>query len=137
MALAEINWKPSARELRTFGVTMLVGFALIGGFFFWRDLRTVACVLWGIGAAAGVLGLTGTKAAMVVYLPWMGIALVMGNIMSRLILGIVYYLLITPMALCMRLFGRDKLHLKRRDGDTYWTDMAAPPTEVRAYERQF
>ena len=57
--------------------------------------------------------------------------------MSRLILGIVYYGLLTPMALCMRLFGRDKLYLKRGDHETYWTDMAAPSTEIEAYERQF
>ncbi len=136
MALVDINWKPDAKELRKFGIAMIVGFALIGGFFFWKQMATAAYVLWTVGAVAGALGLTGTRAAMIVYVPWMGIALVMGNIVSRVILAVIYYGLITPMALIMLLVRRDKLRLRPRQVATYWID-AANPGDEHDYERQF
>ncbi len=136
MALVDINWHPDAKELRKFGIAMIVGFALIGGFFFWKEMATAAYVLWAIGAVAGLLGLTGTRVAMIVYVPWMGIALVMGNIVSRVILAVIYYGLITPMSLIMLLVRRDKLHLRPRQVATYWID-AANPDDEHDYERQF
>jgi hypothetical protein len=66
----------------------------------------------------------------------MGIAFVMGNIMSRVILVIVFYGMFTPMGLLSRLVGRDKLRLKKRGCNTYWLD-APSGTVVEKAERQF
>jgi hypothetical protein len=57
--------------------------------------------------------------------------------MSHLLLAGVYYLLITPLGLVMRLAGRDKLEMRRdHQATTYWTPR--PPTpKVSRYFRQF
>jgi hypothetical protein len=136
MSMVRINWHPSAAELRKFGVAMLVGFGLIGGLFFWKQMPTTAAVCWVFGAVAGVLGLTGTKAAIFVYIPWMAVALVMGNIVSRVLLAVIYYAVFTPMGVIRRLLGRDRLQLRRRQQDTYWVD-APGVTDPAQYERQF
>jgi hypothetical protein len=51
---------------------------------------------------------------------WMKIGHVLGLINTRIILGIIYYLLITPMGLVMRLMGKDSMHRAfAKDTDTY------------------
>ena len=141
MALVEIQWRPSPRELRKFGLAILLGMGVIGtGFWFgWLlpEQRNLAQVLWMVGTVVGSVGLTGTKAALPLYWAWMAVAFVMGNIISRLILAVVFYGLITPMGLCFRLRGRDRLQLeKRRDVPTYWTEMKSSD-DPASYERQF
>ncbi len=135
MALVDINWKPTPHELRKFGVTMIIGFGVFALLAWWRGHPTLATVFAGVGAGAGLLGLTGTRAALVVYLPWMAIAFVMGNIMSRVIVGAFFFGVITPMGLVMRLGGRDKLQRKNRRA-SYW-DRLPPPSDRAGYERQF
>lgn len=134
--MVDINWSPDAKELRKFGVAMLVGFSFIGAFLFWRGHPTAgtACLVFGL--AAGGLGLTGTRVALPVYLAWMGIAFVAGNVVSRVLIALLFYLLITPMGLVMRLVGRDKLALKPTNDSSYWTDVSDDEIDSD-YERQF
>ncbi len=135
MALVDINWRPTPRELRKFGVTMIIGFAIFAGLAYWRDHPTLAVVFLAIGGGAGLLGLTGTRLALLVYLPWMALAFVMGNIMSRVLVALFFYGMITPMGVVMRLFGRDKLQRKNRRSST-WDDLPRSSDRAR-YERQF
>ena len=90
MALVEINWKPDRRELRNFGIAMIVGFGILAALaHLWWEMPTLAWVFAVIGGVAGLLGLTGTRAAMIVYLPWMAIAFVL----AALVVGAVLHLL--------------------------------------------
>lgn len=122
---------------------MLVGFGLIGlAFMFWPwgwpvSRNTNAAIgCWIFAAIAGLLGLTGTRLALIVYVPWMGLAFVMGNIISRVLVTAFFYLTITPMGLAMRLMGRDRLRLKKQDCDSYWIDHKGG-RDKESYERQF
>jgi hypothetical protein len=136
MALVEINWKPDKRELRKFGVAMIVGFGVLAALaYLWWEKPTLALVFAIVGGVAGLLGLSGTRAAMIVYLPWMAIAFVMGNVISRVLVAAFFYLLITPMGLFMRVFGKDALQRKNRRA-SMWDDLP-PPADRARYERQF
>lgn len=144
MALVSINWKPTPRELRWFGVAMIVGFGVMGtlcqfgGWPVGEPHPKTAVVLWVVGGIAGALGLTGTRAALPVYWAWMAVALVMGTIVSYVLLALVFYVLFTFMGLLARLVGRDRLQLRRPPSSTpsYWQDI--PRTSARPnYERQF
>lgn len=136
MGMVHINWSPCAKELRKFGVAMIVGFTIIGGAFYWRGHTSVAMGCWIFGAVNGTLGLTGTKAALPGYLAWMAVAFGMGSIVGPVLLALYYFGVITPMGLFMRLAGRDKLALRRGEDDTYWNDISLP-TGKSWYERQF
>ena len=143
MALVQLNWKPNKKELRSFGAIFLVGFVLIGLVkYFWPFERlftrnkTVGLWFIGIGVVVGLIGLTGTKLALPFYWIWLGIAWVMGNIMSRVIITAIYFLVFTPMSLLNKLIGRDKLQLKKPQTDSYWLDISLP-AEIKKYERQF
>ena len=137
MSLVHINWKPGAADLRKFGVAMIVGFGIIGLLMqFAAHKPATAYGCYGFGAAAGLLGLSGTRAALPVYWAWMGVAFVMGNIMSRVLLAAFYFGMITPMGWTMRLIGRDKLRLRKPATASYWTDLP-PPAAPTSHERQF
>lgn len=136
MSMVQINWKPGATELRKFGVAMLAGFGFIGSVFLWRGHPGVAMGCYAFGGVAGSIGLTGAKIALPFYWAWMGVAFVLGNIMSRALLMVVYYGLFTPMGLLRRAIGRDPLLLKRPKQDSYWIDLEEAQTP-ESYEKQF
>lgn len=144
MALVQLNWKPNAKELRSFGAIFLVGFVIIGlvkyfSPFEWLISRNqnVGLTFIIIGLVVGAIGLTGTKLALPLYWIWLSIAFVMGNIVSRILIAGIYYLVVTPVGWLAWLVGRDKLQLrKKKNKQTYWVKTSLPK-EPRKYERQF
>ncbi len=143
MSLVKLNWKPSPKELRQFGAIFGSGFLLIGlvkYFWIWDWLfernEKLGLIFILIGIVGGAIGLTGTKLALPLYWVWIGIAFVLGNIMSRVVITLIYYGVITPMSFVARLLGRDKLQLKKRAVQSYWQDISLPH-EPEKYERQF
>jgi hypothetical protein len=95
----------------------------------------LALVFFGIGLVVGGIGLTGTRAALPFYWAWMAIAFALGGIMSRVLFGLFFYGLLTPLALLMRLTGRDRLHLRRCVTDSHWHNVPAV-RDLARYERQ-
>jgi hypothetical protein len=89
-----------------------------------------------IGLVVGVIGLTGTRLALPFYWAWLGVAFVLGNVMSRIIIALIYFLVFTPMRILGNLLGRDRLQLKKPQTDSYWLDISLPK-EIEKYERQF
>ena len=137
MSLVQINWNPSKKDLRIFGISMIAGFAVLALLLWYRwGLWTAGTVVLVAGHVIGLVGLSGTKIALPLYWAWMAVALVLGNIVSRVLLAVFFYGMITPMGLVMRLLGRDKLS-RRRHETTYWVDAPPTPAEPAQYERQF
>ncbi len=121
----------------------MTGFLVIGLVkYFWpftwllTQDKNVGFISMLIGLVGGGLALTGTKIALPLYYLWMGIAFVMGNIMSRVIIVLIYYVVVTPLALLGRVIGRDRLQLKKPNTESYWHDISLPK-EPEKYERQF
>ena len=119
-----INWMPSNQELRKFGWTLLIGFGVIGLLVFFKGHRATAGWMWGISAFILLLSLTIPVAAKPFYMVWMGLGMVIGSIMSRVVLTIIFFLVLTPVALFFRLTCRDALRIKKtaKDAPTYWND---------------
>lgn len=143
MPFVKLNWSPGRKELRQFGLVFMAGFVIIGLIkYLWPFQRvitrdeTLGVWLIVIGIAVGAIGLTGTRLALPFYWAWLGIAYVMGNIMSRAIIAVVYYLLFTPIGLLSRAVGRDPLQLKKPQTDSYWRDLQFPK-DAESFERQF
>jgi hypothetical protein len=86
-----------------------------------------------------VFGVASPNTLRPVYIGWMSMAFVLGFIISHLILGLLFYCVITPMGLVARLAGKDFLR-SRRDpaARSYWfpRDRRGPPAPLD-YERQF
>lgn len=115
-----MKMKTSHKELRTFGL-------LVGGIFLviavWPLLlRSEAPRLWalGLGASLVCLGAFIPRSLTHVHFAWMKVGELLGWINSRILLGVVFYGLITPMGFLMRLAGKDPMRLALADElDTY------------------
>lgn len=66
---------------------------------------------------------------------WLGHAL--GKIVSPVVLGIIFFGLLTPIAFISRLFGRDELRLQRTDSKTYWIKPIDTNAESESFKNQF
>jgi hypothetical protein len=132
-----VNWRPDSRELRRFAIAMLIGFAVLGLLAAWRGggIRTTSIVLWSIGvvlaAAAFVPGL-GRLAYLIVYLP----TSIIGYFVSHILLALMFFVVITPLAIILRLMGKDLLRQQRQKNRTHWTPVRGVKTED-SYYRQF
>ena len=64
-------------------------------------------------------------------------AVILGWIMTRVILSLVFYVIMTPISLITRLLGEDFLALKKNDSDSYWNHRVSDYETNQDYEKQF
>lgn len=128
----------SPRTRQLLGLLMPLAFGLIGGFALTgAPPMTVAIVTWGIGAAMAVLVWIAPAPARVIYIGWMSAAEPIGWTMTNVIMAIVYYLVLTPIALLMQLVGHDPMQRKLDpSATTYWIKRD-PPSDMKRYFKQF
>jgi xanthine/uracil permease len=114
----------SRRSLRNFGLVVGGVFLAIVAFVFWRRGFEATPVLIGIAVGASVLVLLAVVAPTVLkpaHRVWMLLALILGFVMTRVILTVMYYLVFTPIGLILRAFGRDPMN-RSFGGDSYWIE---------------
>jgi hypothetical protein len=114
----------SRRALRNFGLVVGGVFAGIAAIIAWRNGWTLTPWAVGLGGPALVLmalGLAAPRVLHPVYTVWMGLAVVLGFVMTRVILTAVFVGLVIPIGLVLRLVGKDLLRLKLDpEADSYW-----------------
>ena len=134
--LKEINEIPMTKQvLHKFGLTMGAAFGLLGGFLAWRGREAWPYFL-GASVFFFVLGLLMPAALKSLQKIWMTLALLMGWVMSRVILTAVFFFVLTPIGLILRLTGKDLLDMRARlKRESYWSPHRTRPKED--YENQF
>lgn len=128
--------KSGKKELREFGTVMGCFFAILGGLLFWRHRP----YLWAGGLCLFffTFGFLWPFALKPLQKAWMALAVSMGFVMSRVILSVLFFGVLTPLSLISRLLGKKYLDLSfRKPGEaTYWT-RAQAKHEKEYYERQY
>lgn len=115
------------------GKAFLIGFGIIAAVLFWSNsgwfqfdfARGVESQGWrwflGVGGVLFVLSRTAYPIMKPIHIGWMTLAFALGWFNTRLLLGIFFYLILTPLGVIMRLFGVDLLDQKiDRQATTYW-----------------
>jgi Saxitoxin biosynthesis operon protein SxtJ len=127
----------SKRELRKFGLTVGPALLALGAISAWRGHVIAPRVLWILGILLLVPGLVAPMILGPVYHAWMAFAEVLGTFNTRLILGLLFYLVFTPVGFVMRLF-RDPMTRSLRDGaQSHWVRRKLEPVDRARYEQQF
>ena len=131
------NIKSEKSDIRKFGITIGLFLMILAGYLFWRGRDAFEIVLVS-GIALCVLGLAIPTVLKPIYWIWMILAIILGWIMTRVILSLLFYIMITPIGLLSRLSGNRFLDLKwDKSKDTYWNYKDTKQMANEDYERQF
>ena len=124
-------------ELRKFGLLFGIIGAVAGTYLAWKGSPFWPWVL----GAAGCFALTGVVAPRLlrpIYAGWMKLAFVLAWINTRLLLGLFFYLVMTPIGLILRVMGKDLLDEGiDRAASSYWVRREAAPFNAEQYRRLF
>ena len=106
---------------RNFGIVFSIVFLIIS---LWpllsqNDIRIWSLIISGIFL---VLGLINSKLLLPLNKIWFKFGILLGNFIAPIVMGIVYFMVVTPTGLIMRLLGKDLLNLKKNNKDTYWIE---------------
>ena len=111
----------SKKILRKFGVMVGGIFLLIGFWIYYSSQNFVGLIFLFIGTLLLVSGLIFTTTLSLVYKVWMGLAFTLGWLMSRILLTILFYFVITPIGLLAKLVGKDFLDINyKMKRESYW-----------------
>ena len=132
------NKTASRKDLRVFGIGLGVILGLVTGVLFWKGRTGVVLLIPGaLSILFAVTGILAPGAINPVYRLWMPVARAVGWFNTRLILMLVYFLVLTPMGIILRLFGWDPLRLKNRETESYWIVKDTDPVDRERYLKQF
>ncbi len=126
-----------ASSERAFGIVFAAVFALIG---LWPLAATGGVRMWALIVAAVFLAAAflAPRALKPLNRAWFLFGMLLHRIVSPLVMGLLFFLTVTPTAILMRLFGKDPLRLKLdRAAKSYWIERAPPGPEPESLRRQF
>ena len=115
---------------RSFGIVFFIVFLLIAFYPFLKgnDLRIWSLV---ISFVFLVLGLINSKILTPLNRLWFKFGLLLGRFISPLIMGIIFFVVVTPIGIIMRLLKKDLLNLKYNKKETYWIDKSGPKSKMK------
>ncbi|THB72673.1 MAG: hypothetical protein D6B25_16365 [Desulfobulbaceae bacterium] len=129
--------KSGRRELRNFGI--VIGLVLFG-IGFWLLYKQVGSyqLFFSAGGVILVLGFVLPSVLKPLYWPWMILAVLLGWVMTRVILSVIFFLVITPIGLVARISG--SLGFERSpqpEQDSYWCNLPVQQTDPAENEKQY
>ena len=116
---------------RSFGIVFFIVFLLIALYplTYSEEIRVWSAT---ISLIFLVLGLFNSKILTPLNKLWFKFGILLGKIISPIIMGIIYFLVVTPIGLLMRLFGKDVLNLKlNKNESSYWVEKVGPKSKMK------
>ena len=78
-----------------------------------------------------VLGLMNSKILSPLNLLWFKFGILLGKIVSPVVMGIIFFLVVTPISIILKIFGKDVLNLKFNNNKTYWIEKNGPKSNMK------
>jgi hypothetical protein len=130
--------EPSGRDLTILALLFLIIPSAIGGLKLWWSGNESGYYWIGVGVSLGLLRLI-PPLFRKVYGWWIALSIVLGYFISRLLLTLLYFLVVTPIGLVMRLVGKDPMERRiDRSAATYWIKRDQEEDySIERYEKQF
>jgi hypothetical protein len=132
-----IDWKPSRHKIRVFAITLFVAVVFFAALLLLLRRPHPAVYLLVAGTVLSLACYLLTAIGRWVYLLWMAIGYLLGLVMSPVVSALIFYLVLTPLALAFRVAGKDNLRLKRAiDSESYLLDHL-DVSDPEQFRRQF
>ena len=115
---------------KSFGLVFFFVFLLIG---IWPILNGEEIRKWSliISIVFLILGLLNSKILTPFNKAWFKFGIFLGNFISPVVMGVVYFFVVTPTGLIMRLFKKDLINLKKNNKNTYWIEKKQTKNSMR------
>ena len=115
---------------RSFGIVFFILFLLIA---LYPTINSEGIRMWSIIVSLIflVLGLLDSKILTPLNKIWFKFGLLLGRVISPFIMGIIFFLVVTPIGLIMRILGKDVLNLKYNSNKTYWIEKTGPKSKMK------
>ena len=115
---------------RNFGVVFFIFFMIISLFPLFKDgnVRVWAVV---VAIIFLILGLLNSSVLSPLNKIWFKFGILLGNFISPIIMGVVFFIVITPTSLIMRVFGKDILNLKKNNKKSYWIEKSPIKSKMK------
>jgi len=127
----------SPKKIRDFGITFFVMFVLIGGVLLYKG-RSIGYACFAVGVVFIVLGRWAPGSLKPFHKAWMTLALVLGFFTSRIILCVLYYCVLTPIGVIMRLLGKDLLDKRwNKEARSYWIKKERNTFDKEQYKKLY
>jgi hypothetical protein len=126
-----MNSKVKLPSNRSFGLVFFIVFLLIG---LWPLLEKSEVRYWSIlfSLIFLILGLINSKLLNPLNRIWFKFGIQLGKIVSPLVMSIIFFLVVTPIGVIMRLLGKDILNLKlNKNKETYWIQKRGPESKMK------
>ena len=115
---------------RNFGIVFFIVFLLIAVYPILKgnDIR-----IWSllISFVFLILGLKNSKLLIPLNKLWFKFGLLLGKIVTPLIMGFIFFIVVTPIGILMRLLRKDLLNLKYDEKKTYWIEKTGPKSKMK------
>ena len=115
---------------RSFGIVFFVVFFIIAVYPIFKggDLRVWSIV---ISLIFLVLGILNSKLLLPLNKIWFKFGLFLGKLVSPIVMGIIFFLVVTPIGLFMKLLGKDLINLKLNKKNTYWIEKGEQKSKMK------
>ena len=106
-------------------------------YLFLKDIFILSLLFFFISNLFILVGTFKPKALLPLNKLWMRFGLLLSKFINPLIIAIIFFIIISPIAVLARLTGRDELKLKKRMNKTFWTDKEISLNDEESFRKQF
>ena len=123
-----MNIKRSSNK--NFGIVFFIVFILIA---LWPLFNNETYRLWAVIIALIflILGIIDSKFLTPLNILWFKFGLLLGKIVSPLVMGIIFFFVVTPIAMLMKVFNKDLLNLRYNNKNSYWIEKNEPKSKMK------
>jgi hypothetical protein len=115
---------------RSFGIVFSIVFLIIA---LYPLLNSDGIRIWSIilSSTFFIFGVLNSNILSPLNRIWFKFGIILGRIVSPIVMGLVFFLVVTPTSLILRLFKKDNLNLKKNDNRTYWIDKSEKKSKMK------
>tara|TARA_B100000315_G_scaffold14335_1_gene13204 strand:- start:107 stop:496 length:390 start_codon:yes stop_codon:yes gene_type:complete len=115
---------------RSFGIVFFIFFLIVSTY---PLIKGGEIRIWSLIIALIflILGIINSELLTPLNKIWFKFGIFLGNFVSPIIMGIIFFIVVTPVSLILKLLGKDVLNIKKNNKRTYWIDKSDPKSKMK------